>query len=139
MTWTKAETAVLAKIVAALIASGMVDSTSSVADPSKCIFSRDFLDNKTLQKGKQFCVYSPKHESWSQSADNAKIDRSVGVSITLATTKSPKIEAVISLRETMEEKLEQNGFRVRFIQSGFDDETKLYVFQYEASTEVTDG
>lgn len=138
MTWTKAETTVLAKLVAALVSSGMVDATSSVAKAGDTVFTRDFLDNKTLQKGKSFAVYSPLAESWNEPADNKKVYRTVSVSVWIATTSSPKSASTIELRERFEEKVEESGFRLRFLQSGFDDSNKLYVFEYKAEMEIGD-
>lgn len=139
MTWTQAETVVLSSLVSALTLAGMVDVNSSTAKSSDCLFARDFLDNKALQKGKSFCVYSPLPEDWSESADNSKIYRSVSSSVWIATTSSPKSSKVIDLRESFEAQSEAAGFRVKFIQSGFDDSTKLYVFEYKLVKEIADA
>jgi len=138
MTWTKAETAIIANLVGALVLAGMVDAHSVKSTDTRCIFVRDFLDDKTHQKGESFLVYSPMPENWSQSADNGKIIRTVSLSVVIGTTASPSSVKVIELRERFEQEAEKAGFRVRFTQSGFDDQSKLYVFEYRLDAEAGD-
>jgi hypothetical protein len=136
ITWTLAESTAEVSIQTALKNAGFTDARDDTATSSDLLYMRDFFDRRSLQSGHTYLVYSVNPESANVCADNEKIARDVTFTATLETTKRPQNGETISLRESIEENLAQQGFRVRFLQSGFDDETKLYAFQYAVSKEI---
>lgn len=135
-TWTEAEAIVLSSLEKSFADAGLVKGISASASSDKCLYWRDFVSDKDLQKGKSFLVYRVNPESARVSADDSVAIRMVGVSLYLETTGRPGSSKTISLREAIESKAAENGFRIRFIQSGYDDSTQLYAFEYSAEKEA---
>lgn len=131
MTWTECEVSFTSKLTAALEEAGMVDGRSnSSTTQNKVMFFRDFIDSNKVQSKRSYLIYAFESENTDFYGDNSKLRRNVEATIYLFTTYRPEQSQTINIRKSLETALVNHLLKVRFIESGYDDQSKLYVFEY---------
>ena len=100
-------------------------------------YFRDFADDSDIQGLSYIMVYVVGTDNTSDNADNDRIAFDVNFTIYLGTTDVPTSDECRAKREKLENAVHDSGFIVRFTKSGFDPDTKLYVFEYSVKTKET--